>query len=47
MSYLQSGKRSVMGFMDTIEYSNFEVSKEEIANINTPEDYDKLLKSLS
>ena len=47
MSYLQSGKRSVMGFIDVIEYSTFDVSEQDIININTPDDYDKLLKSLS
>lgn len=46
MSYLQSGKRSVMGFIDVIEYSTFDVSEQDIININTPDDYDKLLKRL-
>lgn len=43
--YLSSGKRSVMGLIDEIDYGTFRVSDEEIVNINTPEEYKNLLST--
>jgi len=44
--YLKSEKRSVMGFINTVEYSTFDVSEKDIVNVNTPEDYKTLLAKL-
>lgn len=41
--YLDSGKRSVMGFLDQFSFETFDVKNEEIHNINTPEQYNQLL----
>jgi len=41
-AFLQSGRRSVFSFMETIACDYFIVTKAEITNINTPEDYRKL-----
>lgn len=43
--YLSSGKRSVMGFIDEIDYGTFRVDDEETVNINTPDEYKNLLSS--
>jgi len=38
-AYLGSGRRSVMGFTESIPYETFAVAEQEMLNINTPEDY--------
>jgi len=42
-NYLNTGKRSVMGFLDLIDHHTFDVDEREITNINTPDQYKKLL----
>jgi molybdenum cofactor guanylyltransferase len=42
-NYLKTGKRSVMGFLELIDYHTFDVDDGEITNINTPDQYQKLL----
>lgn len=44
--YLKSEKRSVMGFINTVDYSTFYVKEKDIVNINTPEDFKTLLGKL-
>ncbi|MCA1802927.1 MAG: molybdenum cofactor guanylyltransferase [Rhodothermaceae bacterium] len=41
-NYLNTGKRSVMGFLDLIDHQTFAVDEQEITNINTPDQYEKL-----
>lgn len=43
-NYLKAGKRSVMGFLDLINHQTFEVGEHEITNINTPGQYQSMLK---
>jgi molybdenum cofactor guanylyltransferase len=42
--YLQSGRRSVVGFFEEIHCDYFSVEEHEIRNINTPEDYHRFIK---
>lgn len=44
--YLQAEKRSVLGFIKRINIETFRVKSEEMTNINSPEEYEKLLKSV-
>ncbi len=46
-NYLNAGMRSVMGFLDEIDVETFEVTSGEIKNINTQEEYEKLLREHS
>lgn len=43
-TYINSGERSVMGFLDRVDYQTFDVTVNEISNINTPEQYEKLMR---
>ena len=44
--YLTTGKRSVMGFLDQIDVEPFEISSAELMNVNTPEEYQKLISTI-
>lgn len=45
--YLESGERSVFRFVDTLSCGFFPVEDEELTNINTPGDYQTLIRKFS